>query len=91
MRKADKQGSYKLLLKYDELPHYVSDNAQTPFFGSGGASLTLPAGFAAATTARCPLAGTLQTVDIGTERKRLGVGASWIPSSELGVRGQFSP
>ncbi len=28
-----------------------------------------------------PLAGTLRTVDIGTKRKRLGVGASWIPNS----------
>ena len=75
------QGKYKLLFNYDELPHYVSDNAQTPFAGSGGATLTLPAGFAAATTGAMPLAGTLRTVDIGTKRKRLGVGASWIPDS----------
>ncbi|MHB8668317.1 MAG: MtrB/PioB family decaheme-associated outer membrane protein [Burkholderiales bacterium] len=76
-----KQGSYKLLLDYDELPHYVSDNAYTPFLGTGGASLTLPAGFPAATTGAMPLASTLQTVSIGTQRKRLGVGASWIPDS----------
>jgi MtrB/PioB family decaheme-associated outer membrane protein len=73
------QGKYKLLLKYDEIPHFTSDSAQTPFAGNGGASLTLPAGFAAATTATMPLAGTLQQVDLGTERKRLGVGASWTP------------
>jgi MtrB/PioB family decaheme-associated outer membrane protein len=77
-----KQGSYKFLLNYDELPHYFSDNAQTPFIGAGGASLTLPAGFPAATTGAMPLAATLQSVDIGTERKRLGVGASWIPTSD---------
>ena len=77
-----KQGSYKLLLKYDELPHFISDNAQTPFIGSGGASLTLPAGFPAATTGAMPLAGTLQQVDIGTERKRLGVGGSWMPITD---------
>ena len=76
-----KQGSYKFLLNYDELPHYFSDNAQTPFIGSGGASLTLPVGFPAATTGAMPLGATLQTVDIGTDRKRLGVGASWIPTS----------
>ena len=75
------QGKYTLLFHYDELPHYISDNAQTPFIGSGGASLTLPAGFPAVTTGAMPLAATLHTVDIGTERKRLGVGASWIPTS----------
>src|SRR5471030_2034802 len=39
------QGKYKLLLKYDELPHFTEANAQTPFAGVGGASLTLPPGF----------------------------------------------
>src|SRR5450759_149808 len=73
------QGKYKLLLKYDELPHFISDSAQTPFVGNGGASLTLPAGFPAATTATMPLAGTLQQVDLATQRNRLGVGASWTP------------
>ena len=76
------QGKYKLLLKYDELPHFITNSAQTPFAGSGGASLTLPAGFPAATTATMPLRSTLQQVEIGTERKRLGVGASWIPVSD---------
>ena len=73
------QGKYKLLLKYDALPHVISDSALTPFAGSGGASLTLPAGFPQATTDAMPLAGTLQQVDLGTQRKRLGVGASWTP------------
>ena len=76
------QGSYKLLLNYDEIPHYLTDNAQTPFAGSGGNSLTLPPGFAAGTTGAMPLAGSLQTVDIGTKRKRLGVGASWLPETD---------
>jgi len=71
------QGKYKFLLNYDALPHFTSDSAQTPFLGIGGASLTLPAGFPAATTAAMPLAGTLQQVDLGTERKRLGVGGAW--------------
>ena len=76
------QGKYKLLLKYDELPHFITNSAQTPFAGSGGASLILPPGFPAATTAAMPLGSTLQQVEIGTERKRLGVGASWIPVSD---------
>lgn len=74
-----RQGSYKLLFKYDEVLHSLSDSAQTPFTGNGGAFLTLPAGFPAATTAAMPLAGTLQQVDLGTQRTRLGVGASWTP------------
>jgi len=75
-----KQGSYKLRFKYDETPHRIWDGALTPFSGSGGATLTLPAGFAAATTGAMPLAGALQQVDLGTQRKLLGVGASWIPA-----------
>ena len=77
------QGKYKLLLKYDELPHFISDSAQTPFVGNGGASLTLPPGFVrGGTTDAMSLAGTLQQFDIGTDRKRLGVGASWNRTSE---------
>ena len=72
-----KQGSYKLRFKYDETTHQIWDGAQTPFLGSGGATLTLPAGFAAATTAGMPLAGTMQSVDLGVKRKLVGVGASW--------------
>ena len=76
-----KQGSYKLRLKYDETPHRIWDGALTPFAGSGGASLTLPAGFAAATTAGMPLAGQLNQVDLATQRKQIGVGGSWIPNT----------
>jgi MtrB/PioB family decaheme-associated outer membrane protein len=75
-----RQGRYKLLLNYQELTHFVSDTAQTPFIGSGGASLTLPAGFPADTTTLMPLAGTLRQVDLETARKELGVGASWTPA-----------
>src|SRR5512135_30008 len=76
-----KQGSYKLRLKYDETPHRIWDGALTPFAGSGGASLTLPAGFAAATTAGMPLAGQLNQVDLATQRKQIGVGGSWMPNT----------
>ncbi len=72
-----RQGSYKLRLKYDETPHRIWDGALTPFAGSGGASLSLPAGFPAATTDAMPLAATLQQVDLHTQRNQLGVGASW--------------
>jgi len=72
------QGKYKLLLKYDQIPHFLTDNSQTPFSGNGGTTLTLPAGFPAGTTGLMPLAGTLQPVDIGTQRKRMGLGGSWL-------------
>ena len=72
-----KQGGYKLRFKYDETPHRIWDGALTPYAGSGGAALTLPAGFPAATTGAMPLAATLQQVDLYTQRKQLGVGASW--------------
>jgi len=75
------QGKYKLLLDYQELPHFVSDSAQTPFIGSGGASLTLPAGFPAGSTGLMPLAGTLQPVALESKRQELGAGASWTPTS----------
>jgi MtrB/PioB family decaheme-associated outer membrane protein len=85
-----RQGKYKLILKYEEIPHYLSDSAQTPFIGSGGASLTLPAGFPAATTGAMPLASTLQRVDLSTQRKRLAVGGSWIGASDWEYAVKFS-
>ncbi len=72
-----RQGQYKLFLNYDELPHYITDTAQTPFLGTGGNSLTLPPGFPAPTTGRMPLSSTLQDVDLDTQRKQVGVGGSW--------------
>jgi len=85
-----RQGAYGVGVRYEELPHFMSDSAQTPFLGTGGASLTLPAGYPQSTTAQMPLASTLRTVDIETKRKRLGVGVSWLPQagwkSTLGFR-----
>jgi MtrB/PioB family decaheme-associated outer membrane protein len=77
-----KQGSYKLRLKYDETTHRIWDGAQTPYAGAGGASLTLPAGFASATTGAMPLAGAMQQVDLYTQRRQVGLGASWNRTSQ---------
>ena len=77
-----KQGSYKLRLKYDETPHRIYDGAQTPFAGSGGASLALPAGFASPTTGAMPLAGSMQSVDLYTQRNQLGLGGTWYRNKE---------
>ncbi|MBW6493133.1 MAG: MtrB/PioB family decaheme-associated outer membrane protein [Burkholderiaceae bacterium] len=68
-------GRYRMWLRYNQLPALSSDSASTPFLGSGTANLTLPAGYPAATTALMPLGASLQSVAIGTERKRLDVGA----------------
>ena len=68
-------GKYRVWLRYNQLPALSSDSARTPFLGSGTATLTLPAGYPAASTALMPLGTTLVPVAIGTERKRLDVGA----------------
>lgn len=73
-----KQGTYKLIFKYDELPHYISDSAVTPFLGSGTDTLTLPGTWvpAISTAGMTDLATSLQPVDLETKRKRLGLGVS---------------
>lgn len=78
-----KQGAYKMFLKYNELPHFISDSVVTPFAGSGGTSLTLPSGWvpAGTTSGMTALAGSLHGVDLDTKRQRLDVGVSLIPAS----------
>jgi len=61
-------------LEYDQLPNNKDDTARTPFLGAGTSTLTLPAGFDIGTN----LDSSLQSFDIETERKRLGLGASFI-------------
>jgi MtrB/PioB family decaheme-associated outer membrane protein len=71
-----KQGTYKLFLRYSELPHRISDSAVTPFLGTEGDSLVLPPGWvrAGSTGGMTALPGSLQEVDIENTRKRVGVG-----------------
>jgi MtrB/PioB family decaheme-associated outer membrane protein len=73
-----KQGTVKLIFKYDELPHYISDSAATPFHGSGTDTLTLPGTWvpAGSTAGMTDLANSLQQVDLETERKRLALGVT---------------
>ncbi len=79
-----RQGKYKVFLKYDELPHFISDSAVTPFIGTGGGSLVLPGGWvpAGSTGGMSALTSSLRRVDLDTKRKNLGVGASLIPAPE---------
>jgi MtrB/PioB family decaheme-associated outer membrane protein len=71
-----RQGSYDLFLSYDEIPHYISDSASTPYRGNGGDLLTLPSSWvrAGSTAGMTALDSSLQPVDIETMRKRLATG-----------------
>lgn len=70
-----RQGKYKLFLTYDEIPHFLSDSARTPF--RGGSNLTLPPGWVSAgtTAGMTALPGALRDVELETSRTRIGVGA----------------
>ncbi|MEO8280104.1 MAG: MtrB/PioB family decaheme-associated outer membrane protein [Ideonella sp.] len=71
------EGTYALRLGYLEIPHRLNDIASTPFIGQGSATQTLPSGFPAPSTAQMPLATTLQSASLGTNRTRYDIGASW--------------
>ena len=74
------QGKYSLFLNYDEIPHYISDSAASPFLGAGSDSQPLPPGWvrAGTTGAMSSLPASEQPVDLYTQRKRLAVGASLV-------------
>jgi MtrB/PioB family decaheme-associated outer membrane protein len=78
-----RQGKYKLFLRYDEIPHYISDTAVTPYLGSGSDSLTLPLGWdrQPTTSGMTDLNSSLRQVDLKTKRKRADVGMAFTPKS----------
>jgi MtrB/PioB family decaheme-associated outer membrane protein len=78
-----RQGKYKLFLRYDEIPHYISDSAVTPYLGSGSELLSLPAGWvrAGTTDSMTQLESSLHQVDLKTKRKRVDVGIGYTPAS----------
>lgn len=79
-----KQGKYKLFLRYDEIPHYISETGETPYLGIGSDSLSLPSGWVRAptTTGMTDLASSLHQVDLKTKRKRVDVGMGFTPRSK---------
>ncbi|MDH3450779.1 MAG: MtrB/PioB family decaheme-associated outer membrane protein [Gammaproteobacteria bacterium] len=85
-----RQGSYRLNLRYDELPHNVSDTVRTPFTGMGSEDLTLPPGWvdAGTTAAMTSLDNSLRDAELETHRERLAVGAAFVPADnwEFGVK-----
>ena len=52
--RAGREGLYQLDLNYVDIPRHLSEGARTPFGGIGSDRLTLPAGFAASSTAGMP-------------------------------------
>ena len=81
-----REGLVALGLRYDEIPRYFGDGAQTPFLGVGGGTLTLPPGFAAPGTNTMPLAANLQPIDLGVVAKRLDLTGSWLGTDSLNLR-----
>jgi MtrB/PioB family decaheme-associated outer membrane protein len=77
-----RQGRYRLFLTYDEIPHNISDSAKTPYLGSGGDMLGLPANWvtAGSTAGMTELAGSLRNADVDTQRQRFGIGGAFIPA-----------
>lgn len=84
------EGLYTLRLGYSELPRHLSNNAMTPFLGSGGASLSLPKSYPAAGTSTMPLATTLQPVDLGFNKKQLDLSGTLIALDDWTLRVGFS-
>ena len=85
-----RQGKYKLFLRYDEIPHYISDTAVTPYLGTGSDTLKLP-GYdeippdwqrANTTAGMTDLNSSLRQVDLKTKRKRVDVGMAYTPISK---------
>ena len=83
---AGREGIYSLNIGYAEIPRHLTEGARTPFLGSGGNVLTLPAGFPAADQASMPLATTLQPIDIGFKYKRLDLGGTLIGGDDWSTR-----
>ncbi|MEO8924963.1 MAG: MtrB/PioB family decaheme-associated outer membrane protein, partial [Caldimonas sp.] len=83
---AGREGLFRLNAADDALPRHLSEDAMSPFLGNGGSTLTLPAGYPAATTGAMPLASTLQPVNIGYKRSWLDFGGAWQAADAWTVR-----
>jgi MtrB/PioB family decaheme-associated outer membrane protein len=84
-----REGLVALGLRYDEIPRYFGDGAQTPFLGVGGDTLTLPGGFASPSTSTMPLTANLGAIDPGYSFRRLDLSGSWLGTDSLHVHVGF--
>ena len=80
-------GNYKFHLGYSGLDNLLSNNSQTPFVGSGGPELTLPAGFIKGdtTTSMTNLAASMNNVGLGTKRKEGDASFSFQVGKNIGL------
>ena len=78
------QGSYKLLLDYDQIPYFRSDSTRTIFDGAGSNNLTLPANWVGGgnTAGMTQVLPSLKSFNLKTERQRTGVGFSGVLSPQ---------
>lgn len=83
-----RQGAYRTMFGYDEIPRLYSDSYQTPFIGAGSSNLTLPGGFVrgADTSALSTLAASMERFDVQATRKRAEVGLIYWPTREWEFR-----
>jgi len=88
---AGRQGLYDVFLSYQELPHFITDSAVTPYRGNGNDTLTLPASWVPSNTTAgmTALDASLRGVELDTKRKRLGIGLDFIPTAPWKYAVQF--
>ena len=77
---AGRQGSYRVWLGYEALPHLVASDSRTPFSGSSG-SLSLPGGWTegGSTGSMSDLDASLRSRPLQQERERTVLGAALTP------------
>lgn len=71
-----RQGNFRVRVDYSQIPTFRGGPTQTIFEGVGSSNLTLPAGWIAAgtTAGMTRLLPSLHEVELGQERRRVGVG-----------------
>lgn len=71
-----RQGSYRIFLEYDELPHYITDETATVFSGVGSDHLRLPGNWDRGNTTgdMADLEASLESVEIERERRTVEAG-----------------
>ena len=82
-----RQGSYSVGLGYQQIPHFLIDDAHTPYRGHGGTTLTLPAGWVAAPTTAgfTALNATLRNIEIENDRKKLSGFFEFLPDDNWSI------
>jgi len=87
-----RQGSYDFRLGYSELPYRRYDTTKTVFASSAPDTLSLPAGWVAASTTggMTGLSSSLITQNIGSDRKTMDAGAGWNLTDGLRLFVDFS-